>query len=112
VQNAVAVLRNLAAIKKIKSKVLEWILILMGVVLGAVFNNRGIWGWFPIVANFEYSVVMFTFKDNPKILKLSFVFNAILFAIFSFIINNYVGIVANTVIGVTTVISLFKEKKV
>ena len=33
-QNAVAVFRSLAAMKKVKSRVLEWILIAAGVVLG------------------------------------------------------------------------------
>ena len=55
-QNVVAVFRNLAAMKKIKSKVLEWTLILAGVVLGVLFNNRGLLGWLPIIANLEYSV--------------------------------------------------------
>ena len=43
-QNAVAVFRNLLAMKNVKSKTLEWGLILAGVVLGAAFNNRGLLG--------------------------------------------------------------------
>ena len=46
-----AVLRNLAAMKNIKSKVIEWTLIILGVALGIVFNNRGLVGWLPIAAN-------------------------------------------------------------
>ena len=41
-QNVVSVLRNLAAMKNVKSKAVEWGLILLGVVLGAAFNNRGV----------------------------------------------------------------------
>ena len=63
-QNAVAVVRNLAAMKNVKSKVLEWILILAGVVLGIVFNNRGLLGWLPIIANLEYSIAVFKLKEN------------------------------------------------
>jgi hypothetical protein len=33
-------LRNLAAMKNVKSRVIEWSLILLGVVPGIVFNNR------------------------------------------------------------------------
>ena len=58
-QNAVAVFRNLAAMKNIKSKVVEWILILAGVVLGLVLNNRGYLGLLPVIANFQYSVAVF-----------------------------------------------------
>ena len=43
-QNVVALLRNLAAMKNVKSKAVEWTLILLGVVLGIVFNNRGLIG--------------------------------------------------------------------
>ena len=63
--------------KDAKSKVLEWGLILAGVVLGVVFNNRGILGWLPVIANFEYSVSVFKFKDNEKALKLAFIINHI-----------------------------------
>ena len=40
VQNVVSIIRNLVAIKNIKSKVIEWVLIVLGVILGIVFNNR------------------------------------------------------------------------
>ncbi len=53
VQNVMAVFRNLAAMKNVKSKVLEWTLVMSGVILGIIFNNRGLLGWLPIVANFE-----------------------------------------------------------
>lgn len=41
--------------KNVKNKALEWMLILAGVVLGIIFNNRGLLGWLPIIANLEYS---------------------------------------------------------
>lgn len=42
VQNVVAVFRNLAAMKNISGRILEWGLILAGVILGIIFNNRGL----------------------------------------------------------------------
>ena len=107
-QNAVAVFRNLAAMKNVKSKVLEWTLILAGVVLGIIFNNRGILGWLPIIANLEYSISVFKFKDNEKALKITFIINMIMYAIFSAVIMNYVGVLSCTVIAVTTAVSLIK----
>ena len=113
-QNAVAVLRNLAGIREIKNKtaqrIVEWILILLGVVLGAVFNNRGLLGWLPIVANLEYSVAIFRFKSNEKGLKFSFIVNMLMYSVFSAVIMNYVGTIANTVVAVTTAISLIRER--
>ena len=108
VQNVVAVLRNLAAMKNVKSKVLAWGLILAGVVLGVVFNNRGLLGWLPIVANLEYSIAVFKWKENEKALKLAFIVNMVMYTVFSLVIMNYVGTLSCTVIAVTTAISLLK----
>ena len=109
-QNAVAIFRNLAAMKNVKSKIIEWTLILLGVVLGAVFNNRGLLGWLPIVANLEYSVAVFQFEDKERWLKLAFIINALMFLTFSISIRNYVAAVGNVVVAVTTAVSLLKER--
>ena len=109
-QNAVAVFRNLAAMKNIKSKVLEWTLILAGVVLGIVFNNRGLLGWLPIVANFQYSIVIFICKDNNFALKLSYLISLLMYAVFCYVILNYVGVAANLIVAVTTTVSLLRRK--
>ena len=111
VQNVVAVFRNFAAMKNIKSKVLEWILILAGVVLGIVFNNRGLLGWLPIIANLEYSICVFKFKENEKALKLAFIINMVMYAVFSLVIMNYVGTISCSVIAITTAISLIKSSR-
>ena len=111
VQNVVAVFRNLAAMKNVKSKVLEVALIAAGVVLGIVFNNRGLLGWLPIIANLEYSVCVFRFRDNEKGLKLAFIINMVMYAVFSAVIMNYVGVLSCSVIAVTTAVSLLRAKK-
>ena len=108
-QNVVSVLRNLAAMKNVKSRAVAWSLILLGVVLGAVFNNRGLLGWLPIAANLEYSVAMFRFKDNVTGLKLSLIVNTLMYSVFNFIILNYVGGVSCIVVGVTTAVSLLRS---
>jgi hypothetical protein len=97
--------------KNFKSKVLDWTLILAGVVLGVVFNNRGLLGWLPIVANLEYSIAVFRYKDNERALKICFIINMIMYAAFSVVIQNYVGVVSCSVIAITTAVSLFKESK-
>ena len=109
-QNFVAILRNLAAIKNVKYKAIEWILISLGVGLGIVFNNRGLLGWLPIVANLIYSVAIFKFK-NEVALKIVFIINLLMYTAFSIVIQNYVGAVANTVVAIITAISLIKTKR-
>ena len=110
-QNIVAVLRNLAAMKGVRSKAVEWGLILLGVVLGFAFNNRGVLGWLPIAANLEYSVAVFRFRDREKSLKLAFLVNRLMYSVFSFAIMNYVGAAANIVVAVTTAASLIRGVK-
>ncbi len=87
------------------------IMILACVVLGIIFNNRGLPGWLPIVANFEYSVAVFRLKDNEKLLKIAFILNMVMFAVFSAIILNFIGAASCVVIAVTTAISLIKSRQ-
>ena len=96
--------------KNIKSKVIEWILIVLGVVLGVIFNNRGLVGWLPIVANLEYSLAVFRFQDERGI-KIALIINMLMFTVFSAFINNYMGIIANIVVAATTAASLIRERK-
>ena len=112
VQNAVAILRNLAAMKNVRNRIVEWTLILLGVVLGVAFNNRGWIGWLPIVANLEYSIAVFRFTDNERGLKLAFLINMLMYSAFSVVIMNYIGAIANIVVAVTTAISLLREAPV
>ena len=108
VQNVVAVFRNYASMKNVKSRVLEWTLILAGVVLGILFNNRGLLGWLPIIANLQYSIAVFKLKDKESALKLAFIINMVMFAFFNAVIMNFVGVLSCSVIAVTTVVSLIK----
>ena len=110
-QNVAAMLRNLAAIKDIKSKAVEWFLILLGVVLGIAFNNRGLTGWLPIVANLEYSIAIFRFKDDEKSLKLAFIANMLMYSVFAFAIKNYVSFAANLFVAVSTAVYLIRGRK-
>lgn len=110
VQNVVSLLRNLAAIYDIHNSFLEWLLIGLGVVLGIWFNNLGIMGWLPIIAGTQYSIAIFRFRDNARALKISFLISAVMFAVFSIVILNIVGVVTNIVIAVSTTVSLLKPE--
>lgn len=113
VQNAVGIFRNIAAMKEIRRKVLgyvtEALLITAGVVLGIVFNNRGVLGILPVVANLEYSVAVFRFKNNERLLKIAFVINLFMYTVFAAVISDYVSIAANLIAAVTTAIWLIKD---
>ena len=110
VQNAVSVLRNLSAAYKIGGKAVEWALVAAGVVLGVVFNNRGVLGWLPIVANLQYSLVVFRCGDDERLLKKSFFAAVAMFAVFNGVILNFVGVAGNIVLLAMTALELRKSK--
>ena len=112
-QNVVAVLRNLAAMKNVRHRAVEWTLIALGVVLGIVgivlnHNVNGWLDWLPIAANLEYSVAVFRFRDGERKLKLAFIANMLMFSVFDFAIKNFVGAAACIVVAVITAVSLIR----
>ena len=111
VQNAMSIVRNFAAMGKKTSQWLEWALVVGGVVLGVVFNNRGLAGWLPIVGNLEYSLAVFRFRDNERMLKAALVVSLMIFVVFNLIIGNYVGAVADSVVVVTTLVDLWRTRE-
>lgn len=110
-QNAVSILRNIVAIRKVESRAIEWALVFLGVALGVGFNNLGLIGYLPVVANLEYTLAVFKFKDNEWALKIAFAVCVGLFIFFNLAILNFVGVAANVVVMVTTLVSLFRQKK-
>ena len=112
VQNVVSILRNFVAIRKISSPLIEWILVALGVALGLLFNNLGLIGYLPVVANLQYTLAVFKFKENERALKISFAICIGLFAIFNCAIFNFVGAASNLVVLGTTLVMLFKQRTI
>ena len=110
VQNALSIVRNIVAIRKINSKAVEWTLVLLGVVLGIAFNNLGMIGYLPVIANLQYTLAVFKFKDNERALKISFVICMGMFIVFNIAILNYVGACTKLFVFITTLIILIKGK--
>ena len=111
VQNVVGILRNLAAIRNIKSKFVEWGLVILGVVLGIACNNRSWLGLLPVIGNLEYTLGIFRFKDDERKLKVCFLISVLAFVVFNFVIQNYVGVVTDSIVVITTIVALVKSGK-
>ena len=111
VQHAVSVVRNLAAIRGVQSKVVEWSLVGIAFVLGVVFNNLGVIGWLPVIANLEYSLAIFRFREDQRSLKLAFLVCVLLYTVFNVIILNIVGAVSNVVVLITTTAFLIRDSR-
>lgn len=110
VQNVMSIARNFIAMRGRTSKAIEWTLTILGVMLGIAFNNIGIMGYMPVIANLQYTILVFRFRTNERIIKISFAFSALLFVLFSFAIQNYVGVATNFIVMVTTIIFLLKPE--
>jgi len=82
----------------------------LGVILGLLFNNLGIPGLLPVIANLEYSLAVFRFRDNERALKAAFLISVGLFGIFNLFILNVVGFLTNTSVVVMTAVYLIKSR--
>lgn len=111
VQNVVSMLRNISAIRNIKSKAVEWGLTAAGVILGIAFNNRGWMGLLPVLGNLQYTLAVFRAKDNDRLLKISFLISTAAYIAYNFVISNYVGVASDSIVFITTAVFLLKGKK-
>ena len=109
VQNVVSVFRNVAAIRNIKSKTVEWGLTIAGVILGFAFNNRGLLGLLPVIGNFQYTLAIFRAKDDERLLKISFFISTAAYVAYNIVIRNFVGMVSDSIVLITTAVVLIKE---
>ena len=110
VQNLIGIVRNFMAIREVKNKLLEGLLVIAGVVLGLAVNNRGWIGFLPIFANLEYTLVIFRFSTNQRVLKLAFLISSVCYVIFNLAISNFVGAASDAFVLITTAIALFQFK--
>jgi len=111
VQNLVSILRNFAAIRGNKNKLVEWGLIILGVGFSIWCNNLGLVGWLPILANLTYTLAVFRFQDDGRMLKMVSLVCIALFCIFNLSIQNYVGAISNIIVFSSTVFFLLRQKK-
>lgn len=111
VQNLVNILRNLFAISGRQTRAVQWVLAVLGVILGAVFNNRGLWGWLPILASLLYSLTVIFFSHDQRKLKIAFAITLFVYAIFNIPLLNVVGVISNSVVFVSTVAFLLRDRR-
>lgn len=110
-QNGVSIVRNFLAIKQINCKWAEWAVVLLGVILGLWFNNLGWIGLLPVIANLQYTLAVFQFRNSERALKISFLIAAVMFGIFNLALFNFVGLCTNMAVAGTTAVFLIKSRR-
>lgn len=111
VQNTICIIRNLAAAFDVKSKALEWSFVVLAVVLGLFFNNRGWIGFLPVAANLIYSLAVVLTRDKELVLKTAFLINVGFYIVFNALIYNLVGTLANCVLFVSTLLFIIRRAR-
>ena len=124
VQDSISLVRNVCVYFKKNTKVVNIILITVGAVVGIYANiftenfftpwkgiNLGPWyGFLPVIANLEYSVVILKKDIKVKWIKLSFAISSFLWAI-TFILMGKALILSgilNLITGVVALVSFIK----
>lgn len=111
VQNAVGILRNLAALYLPDKKYISWFLVVAAVVLGIYFNNRGLIGLLPVASSCWYSICIIDKNASHQKMKVSLILNSTAFLIYSAVLLNLVGVISNLLVVSSTTFAIIKNKK-
>lgn len=114
IQDTVGLIRNIVILAGKNSKILSVILVAAGVIPGIIFNNHGLLGILPVFANFEFACVTLYPKSNETVMKAAICVSAACWAVYCFVIHNYVSTCVNIVTSSSALIfvirSLIKKK--
>ena len=127
VSDVIAGVRNLLVIFKKNNKVVNYVVIILGLAVSIVayylenewstfnyFISHYQWiGILPIIANLQYSIVVMKDFKNPLVLRFSLIFSTAIWTIYCITKRSYVGAVFNiitAIINIVMVIMIFKNK--
>lgn len=85
-------------------------LLIVNNTLGLICNNRGYWGLLPLVASTIYTMSLFL-SNNAIFIKKILLINLILWTIYNFVVNNFVGGLMSVIGIVNIIISLYRTHK-
>lgn len=118
VQEMVSIIRNISVLLGKNTKWLNIFLVAFGAVFGLVANilwdDNSWYGYLPIIANLEYSIVIISPLKSEKYLKLSLSLSCYLWAIFFIVTRNYLAGGFNLVTGTIALVAsiiLFTKKE-
>ena len=110
VTNIVNIIRNYLTYKEKLTKTITIICIILYIILGLLFNTRGLIGIFPIFAASSYAI--FCLKSrNAQTLRYGLVLNQILWLIHNVYIKAYPSMVVEIIISIITIYNIIKYSK-
>ena len=111
VMDVIGITRNVLSSNNIASRFLTYVFISAAIVFGVLFNNHGLLGYLPIVANVSQSLVIISRKSTARQVRLVCAFSSFCWGIYNFVIKGYAGVVTNLINCFSYLYHAFREKK-
>ena len=111
--NSMAIIRNLLAYYDKSSNTIALIMVIISTSLGLMFNNNGIFGILPIIANISETMTILNPKSTIAQVKISGIISNSCWVIMTIVLKNYVGTVFDflTAIGFASYFFTKNEEK-
>lgn len=113
VANLIASARNLVISKNKFTKSVAVLFLILSIIFGTIFNNRGFIGLLPMLANVQFAICCYMFT-GLKETKYSIGFNVFIWIVYSFAILDFSTAISDIVvfiINMISIITLHKEDK-
>ena len=101
VQDVISITRNILSLCSLSSKSLQIGFVAAAVILGILFNNRGILGLLPMAATVAQNIVILNKDATKKQLQLACAFSAFCWVIYNLTIMAYAGAVLDGFNGIS-----------
>ena len=109
--NSMAILRNILAYYDKSNNVITVLMVLISTSLGLYFNNNGIFGIFPIIANISETVTILNPKSTIAQIKISGIISNSCWVIMTIVIKNYVGTIFDFMAAIGYASYFFQKNK-
>jgi hypothetical protein len=108
--NLIALIRNILAYKNKLTKNLTFILLILCIIVGFWANNRGIIGFFPIIASASYTVFIYTTKNEQQ-MRWALVSNLLLWLVHDTYVQAYPSAITDIALSLWTLLQIFRNRK-
>ena len=108
--NAVSFIRNVLAYKNKLSLIGTFIILIISISLGVMFNNRGLIGILPVFSSAGYTMCIYLTKNEQQ-LRYALIVDLSIWATYYFYIQAYPSAITYTLLNIWTLIQIVKNRK-
>ncbi len=107
--NSIALVRNILAYTNKLNKVLTGILLVVCIIVGLYVNNRGLIGILPVAATAEYTILIYTTKNEQQ-MRYALIVNLLMWFGHDIYIQAYPTACTDMILSIWTAIQAFKSE--